>query len=275
MVAHVHDDDVGRQVEHFDRALVARPEALAHGVDGAGEPLTTGMPVSIGHIADGLVRLGREPFAGAVLLYERGAVLAAEVEHVLGRVGGVGGMAADALARGKRTFNRGILPERMDVPLIEADPAVGGVAGGYFSINDAVVRQRRIADIQDEIAPLRPFSVLASGYGKVKRVAGVLLGEAVPFPDREIGPAAADLEFAALAAPDADKDAVVIFRQVEIHRRDAGRNGDADVVGIDVGKKVFKRGASRAGAGQQAGSEDDKPSFHCASSMVLSRCQAW
>ncbi len=51
VVLHIHDDQVGGQVEDFDGALVARPETLADGVDGAGEPAAAGMPVAVGDIA--------------------------------------------------------------------------------------------------------------------------------------------------------------------------------------------------------------------------------
>ena len=273
MVVHIHHHQIGGQVEDLDGPLVARPEALADGVDGAGEPAAVGMPVAVGHVAERAVGLGGDPFADAVFLDEGGAVCAPEMEEELRRVGGVGRMAVHALAGRERAFDDGLFPERMDVALVDADGAVGGVTRRNLAVGDAVFVERHVADVEDEIAPLGPGSVFTAQYGEMERSAGVAGGEAVPFLHGEIGPAAARLEFSAVAARDADEDAVVPVGQVEVQGRDPGGDGHADIVGIDGRQFFHERGLAGTGGQQERGQEGNPP-FHCPASVVLSRCQA-
>ena len=209
------------------------------------------------------VGLGRDPFADAALLDQRGAVPAAEVEEELLRVRRVGRVAVHALARGERALDDGLLHEGVDVALIDADVAVGRVAGGDLAVGDAVIRQWRVADVDGEVLPLGPAAVLVAQDRDGEGAAGVPAGERMPFADGEGGPAAAGPELAAPAAGHVHEHAVEFFRQVEIQRRDTGRNGHADVVGINVGKRLHAGGASAAADQEQQGCEQGgNPSIH-------------
>ena len=195
------------------------------------------------------------------------------MEEELRRVGGVGRVAVHALAGRERAFDDGLFPERMDVALIDADGAVGGVTRRNLAVGDAIIVERHVADVEDEIAPLGPGSVFTAQYGEVERSASVAGGEAVPFLHGKIGPAAARLEFSAVAARDADEDAVVPVGQVEVQGRDPGGDSHADIVGID-GRQFIHEGGLAGTGGHQEHNQDKNPSFHCTASVCLSRCQA-
>ena len=208
------------------------------------------------------------------MLDKGGAVLAAQMEHELRRVGGIGRMAAHALSRSEGALDDGLLVEGMNVALIDADTAVGGVARRHLAVSHAVVRERSVTDVHDEIAPLRPSAVLVAQDREEEGTSGVLRRELMPFADIEGRPAAAGLELPALAARDLDEHAVVAVRQVEVHRSDAGGDGDSDVIGIDVRKLLDEGRASGTGGSQDGGDGQEQQSFHFSPSHCLSRCQA-
>ena len=273
MVPHIHHYQVGGGVKYLDGLLVSRPEALADRVDGTRDPLPTGMPVAIGHVAQGAVGLGRHPFAVTVLLEERRAMLAAQMEQELGRIRGIGGMAVHALAGRERALDDGFFLEAVDVALVQADAAVGGIARGDLAVGDAVIGQRRVADVHDKVTPLGPLTVLASQNRELKRAAGILLREFPPGTERETGPFALHLQGTAFASRHLDQDAVIIRREIEIHRRDPGGNRDADVIGIDVRKQVHIGRAPLTGRDRHQGRQQRNPSFHRRPSICLRRCQ--
>ena len=273
MVPQVHHHQVGGGVEHFDGLLVARPEALADRIDGTGDPTSSGMPVAIGHVAQGAVCLGRHPLPVPILLDQGRAVFAAQMEEELGRVRGIGGMAVHALTGRERALDDGFFLETVDITLIKADAAVGGIAWGNLAVRDAVVGQRRIADEHDKVAPLRPLTVFPSQDRELKRSAGILLRQFPPGTERESRPFALNLQGTAIASGHLDQDAVILRREIEIHRRDPGGNRHTDVVGIDVRKQVHIGRAPLTGRDRQQGRQERDPSFHRWPSICLRRCQ--
>ena len=77
----------------------------------------------------------------------------------VGRISGVGSMAAHALAGSKSALDNRVFAEAVDVPLIDAYPAVGCVSRSHLAVGHTVIGKRCFADVHDEVTPLRPLTI--------------------------------------------------------------------------------------------------------------------
>ena len=134
-------------------------EVLPCDVGGESHILSRRVPVGIDACRECGVGGGVEPFASAVLLYERRSVRSAHMECELPWVGAVGGVAVYAAAGVGGVLEYRCLVEVGEAALVDAHLVVVHITRCYASVGESPVVERRVADIHRECGVACPFAV--------------------------------------------------------------------------------------------------------------------
>ena len=206
-------------------------EVLPCDIGGESHILSRRVPVGIDACRECGVGGGVEPFAPAVLLYERRSVRSAHMECELPWVGAVGGVAVYAAAGVGGVLEYRCLVEVGEAALVDAHLVVVHIARCYASVGESPVVERRVADIHRECGVACPFAVAPHGEREVEPCPAVLLQQCVPLVYVHIHASGVGVECSAFRPTDGEVDAVGASADVEVHRRDAHGDGHSAVVG--------------------------------------------
>jgi hypothetical protein len=173
-------------------------------------------------------------------------MLASEMEKELVGTGRICCMATHALTWEKGAFKDRVFLEIMDIPLVDADLAVGLISWCELTVCHSVILQRILADEDHEATELLPLAVLISGYCNRKSITYISLSELMPFPDIEPGIASLGLYAVSSAVAHLRKHLRIVIRKIEVKRSDTGRNGHADIIRKDFRQFTAKYGLPAA-----------------------------
>ena len=206
------------------------------------------MPIGIDHAASKRVVYGFQELILTIAMYEGGSMTASHMKDILVRIGTIGGMAVDALVRCLGILQQGALVEIGQVALVEAHLAIDLVAGWDAAVGDAPGIEGFVAHHDLEVAIAGPLPLFLCTDGECQRSAFVLLYDLMPLVDVEVGIVSVGVNSASLRAFHLYVDSlhlVVCHREVEW--RNAHRDGDAYIVGIDIRQLVLLGCISRLG----------------------------
>ena len=163
------------------------------------------------------------------------------MEHVLVRIGLIGGMAVDAHTVYLGIHQHGFLFKSGETALIESHLAVNLITGGNTAIGDAPFAEWIVADVDGEIAIGCPLPIFFGIHRYRELSALVLFQQLVPFVDVEVGKSTVGMEFTALDSFHGHIHCRhLVVGHGKVQGGDIGRDGDLGIVRIDFRQMVCR-----------------------------------